>query len=48
MIYDAYCMDNKIGRACGIMGKRKNKCEVLVRKPGGRDGKATDGRIVIK
>lgn len=24
MIYDAYCMDNKIGRACSIMGKRRN------------------------
>jgi len=22
MIYDAYCMEDKMGRACGIMGKR--------------------------
>jgi hypothetical protein len=34
MIYDAYCMDDKIGRTCGIMGKRRKKCEGLVGKPG--------------
>jgi hypothetical protein len=34
MIYDAYCMEDKMGRACGIMGRRRNKCKVLVGKPG--------------
>ena len=34
MIYDAYCMEDKMGMACSIMVKRRNKCKVLVGKPG--------------
>jgi hypothetical protein len=55
MIYDAYCIDDKIGRACGIMEKRKNKCEVLVGKPGGGGGEremtellGIDRRMILK
>ena len=28
-----------MGRACGIMGKRRNKCKVLVGKPGREGGR---------